>query len=55
VDFALRNETLPRLLAAGLSASLALTAPPGSYRVRVVVQDADGKMASLNQSMEIPK
>jgi hypothetical protein len=55
VDFALRNETLPRLLASGLSAALALTAPPGSYRVRVVVQDADGKMASLNRSMEIPK
>jgi len=55
VDFALKNETLPRLMASGLSAALSLTAPPGSYRVRVVVQDADGKMASLNQSMEIPK
>jgi VWFA-related protein len=55
VDFALKNETLPRLMASGLNASLSLPAPSGSYRVRVVVQDADGKMASLNQSMEIPK
>jgi hypothetical protein len=55
VDFALKNETLPRLMASGLNASLSLAAPPGSYRVRVVVQDADGKMASLNRSLEIPR
>jgi VWFA-related protein len=55
VDFALQDETLPRLMASGLKASLSLAAPPGLYRVRVVVQDADGKMASLNRSMEIPK
>jgi hypothetical protein len=42
-------------MASGLKASLSLAAPPGLYRVRVVVQDADGKMASLNRSMEIPK
>ena len=55
VDFALKNETLPRLTASGLNAALSLTAPPGPYRVRLVVQDADGKMASLNQTVEIPK
>ena len=55
VDFALKNETLPRLMASGLNASVSLAAPPGPYRVRVVVQDADGKMASLNRSMEIPR
>src|ERR1039458_5514464 len=55
VDFALKDETLPRLTASGLNASLSLAAPPGPYRVRLVVQDADGKMASLNQTMEIPK
>jgi VWFA-related protein len=55
VDFALKNETLPRLTASGLNASLSLTALPGPYRVRLVVQDADGKMASLNQTVEIPK
>jgi hypothetical protein len=55
VDFALKNETLPRLTASGLNAALSLTASPGRYRVRLVVQDADGKMASLNQTVEIPK
>jgi len=55
VDFALKSETLPRLMASGLNASLSLAAPPGPYRVRVVVQDADGRMASLNQSAEIPR
>jgi VWFA-related protein len=55
VDFALQDETLPRLMASGLKASLSLAAPPGWYRVRVVVQDADGKMASLNRRMEIPR
>ena len=55
MDFALKDETLPRLTASGLNASLSLAAPPGPYRVRLVVQDADGKMASLNQTMEIPK
>jgi hypothetical protein len=55
VDFTLKDETLPRLVASGLNASLSLAAPPGPYRVRVVVQDADGKMASLNQTVEMPK
>jgi hypothetical protein len=55
VDFALKTETLPRLTASGLNAALSLTAPPGDYRIRLVVQDADGKMASLNRSMTIPR
>jgi VWFA-related protein len=55
VDFALKNETLPRLIASGLSGSLSLAAPSGPYRVRVVVQDAYGKMGSLNQTIEIPR
>jgi VWFA-related protein len=55
VEFALRNETLPRLTASGLNGALSLGAPPGSYRVRVVVEDAEGKLASLNQTIEIPK
>ncbi len=55
VDFALKKETLPRLTASGLNASLSLAAPPGAYRVRVVVEDAYGKMGSLNQTIEVPK
>ncbi len=55
VEFALRNETMPRLAASGLNGALSLGAAPGLYRVRVVVEDAQGKLAALNQTIEIPK
>lgn len=55
MDFALKDATLARLTASGVNAGLNLPAPPGPYRVRVVVQDADGKLAALNQTVEIPK
>ena len=55
VEFTLKDETLPRLTAQGFGATLSLAAPPGSYRARVVVQDADGKLASFDQTVEIPK
>ena len=55
MDFALKDETFTRLTASGVNAGLTLAAPPGSYRVRVVVADAEGKMAALNQTVEIPK
>jgi hypothetical protein len=43
------------LSAIGVNATLTLGAPPGPYRVRVVVQEAGGKMAALNQVVDIPK
>ncbi len=55
IEFTLKDETLPRLAAQGLNAGLSLAAPPGSYRARVVVQDVEGKLASFNQTVEIPK
>jgi hypothetical protein len=55
MDMALQEATLTRLTASGVNAALTLAAPPGAYRVRVVVRDADGKMAALNQTVEIPK
>jgi len=55
MDFALKQDTFARLTASGVNAGLTLTAPPGSYRARVVVEDADGKLASLNQAVEIPQ
>ena len=55
MDLALKQETLARMQASGVNAALTLSAPPGPYRVRVVVQDAEGKMAALNQKLEIPK
>jgi VWFA-related protein len=55
MDFALKDDTYVRLTASGVNAGLTLNAPPGSYRARVVVEDADGKMAALTQTIEIPK
>lgn len=53
IDFALKDNTLAELSAEGVNAWLSLPAPAGRYRLRVVVQDADGKLAALNQSVEI--
>jgi VWFA-related protein len=55
MDLALKDETLRRLTASGVNAGLSFTAPPGAYQVRVVVQDADGKIAAQNQAVEIPR
>jgi VWFA-related protein len=55
MEFALKKETLARLTASGVNATLTLGAPPGPYRVRVVVQEATGKMAALHQVVEIPR
>jgi len=55
IDLALTDATLARLTASGINAALGLNGPPEAYRVRVVVQDAEGKMAALNQTVEIPR
>jgi VWFA-related protein len=55
MDLALKDDTWARLTASGINATLGFPAPSGPCRVRVVVQDADGKMASLNQTVEIPQ
>ena len=55
MELALKDDTLERLTASGLNAGLTFTAPPGSYRLRVVVEDADGKMAAQNQTVTIGK
>lgn len=56
IDMKLRDQTLDRLLAqGGISVRSTLDLDPGSYLVRVVVRDAEGKtMASRNGSVEIP-
>jgi hypothetical protein len=38
-----------------VNAELTLSAPPGAYGVRTVVQGAEEKMAALSQKAEIPK
>jgi VWFA-related protein len=55
MDLALKKDTLAKLTASGVSAGLRLSAPPGRYLARIVVQDADGKMASLNGAVEIAR
>ena len=55
MDLALKQDTMARLTASGVNARLALSAPAGTYRARVVVADAEGKLASVNQAVEIPK
>jgi len=55
MELALKPESLARLQASGVNAALTLSAPPGPYRVRIVVQEAEGKMAALSQTVEIPK
>jgi len=51
MEFSLQDETLARLKTNGVNATLALNAPPGAYMVRVVVADAEGKMAAQNQTV----
>jgi hypothetical protein len=55
MELALKDDTLTRLTASGVNAGLTFAAPPGPYKLRVVVQDAEGKMAAQNQTVEIPK
>jgi VWFA-related protein len=55
MDLALTEETITRLTASGVNATLGLSARPGPYRVRVVVQDSNGRMATLSQRVSLPK
>ncbi len=56
IDMKLRDQTLDKLLSqGGISVRSTLDLDPGSYLVRVVVRDAEGKtMAARNGSVEIP-
>ncbi|MEO5923413.1 MAG: VWA domain-containing protein [Bryobacteraceae bacterium] len=56
LDMRLRDETLEKLLdQGGISVRSNLDLPPGSYLVRLVVRDSEGKaMAMRNGSVEIP-
>lgn len=54
IDLSLKDKTLAKLTAEGINAWLTLSVPSGRYRLRVVVQDANGKIASQNRAVEIP-
>jgi VWFA-related protein len=55
MELALKDATFTRLSAGGVDATVRLDPPPGMYRVRVVVEDANGKMGTATQTVEIPK
>jgi hypothetical protein len=55
MDLALKDDSLARLTGSGVNAGLKLAAPPGAYKLRVVVEDADGRMASQDRNVEIAK
>jgi VWFA-related protein len=55
VNFALTDGNLAWLSERGFEESVTLQAPPGSYRLREVVQEAiQGKLAALSRPVEIP-
>jgi len=55
VDLRLRDATLERLLASGLTTRITFTLKPGTYMVRQVVRDSEeGHLAALSQTVEIP-
>ncbi len=54
MELALTDATLSHLALTGLNAKLTLDAPPGSYRLREVVQESNGGMASTLVSVQVP-
>ena len=54
MDLALTEATYTHFSAIGINGVLSLEAPPGSYRLRAVVQDGvEGKTSSLAQAVEV--
>ncbi len=54
-DLALKDNSFTALSAAGLTVSLSLHAPPGSYTLRVLVQEGlTGKMTAVSNSIRLP-
>ncbi|HTX35351.1 MAG TPA: VWA domain-containing protein [Bryobacteraceae bacterium] len=54
-DLALKDHSFAALSAAGLTVSLSLHAPSGSYTLRVLVQEAlTGKMTAVSQPVRLP-
>jgi VWFA-related protein len=53
IDLALRDTTLQHLKEAGIGCTLHLSAPPGAYRLRTVVREENGAMATNLQAVKI--
>ena len=55
LQFHLKDKTLGGLLQPGFTVGTKLSVPPGTYRLREVVRDAEaGQMSALNCAVEIP-
>ena len=55
VEMHLRDQTLEALSASGIRVGNTFDLTPGSYRVRVVARDAEGRrMAAVNGAIQIP-
>ncbi len=54
IDLSVKDATLARMSTEGLVSRLTVQAPPGTYRLRVVVQEMlQGRMAALSRPVEI--
>ncbi|HEY4839928.1 MAG TPA: VWA domain-containing protein [Candidatus Acidoferrales bacterium] len=54
MDLSLKDATLAQLSSTGLTANLSMQPPPGTYRLREVVQETgSGHIAALNKTVEI--
>jgi VWFA-related protein len=54
LEFALKDASLAELSVQGVNATLTIPAPPGSYRVRTVLEEQGGKVTAANTWMRIP-
>jgi VWFA-related protein len=55
IEFELAADSLAKIRASGFNAFLSLPVDAGTYRLRVVVQDAQGQMAALARPLEVPE
>ena len=55
MQFALKPESFKRFSKIGISGDMSLEAPPGAYRLRVVVEEAlDGEISATIRPVHIP-
>ncbi len=54
LEFALKDASLAELSIQGVNATLTIPAPPGTYRVRTVLEEQGGKVTASNTWMRIP-
>jgi VWFA-related protein len=55
MELALKQDSFERFSKSGISGTMSLEAPPGKYRLRVVVEETvKGEMAATSQNVQIP-